>query len=230
MKQDVALYFDRLKQEVATSARSSKSATGRARIIFALDATASRETTWDQACHVQGTMFEAVAGLGGLNVKLMFYRGFNECKASKWFSTAGDLHRVMRQVSCVGGNTQIERVLEHAIAEAKRQPLGAVIFIGDAMEESADRLCHLAGELGAVQTPIFVFHEGRDPIAGGTFRQLAQLSAGAYLPFDLASIHRLKELLGAIAVYATGDYPALAAYGEKYGGTVLQLTHRMRRL
>jgi len=38
---------------------------GRGRLIFALDATASREPTWDRACRIQGEMFEATAGLGG---------------------------------------------------------------------------------------------------------------------------------------------------------------------
>ena len=136
----------------------------------------------------------------------------------------------MRSVTCAGDETQIQRVLQHAILETQRQKLGAVIFVGDAMEENVDRLSRLAAELGALKTPIFVFHEGHDPIARSTFQQLAQLSGGAYLPFDLASIHRLKELLGAIAVYATGGYTALATYGEKHGGTVLQLAHQMQRL
>src|SRR6266852_4239477 len=98
---------------------------GRGRLIFALDATASREPSWDRACRIQGEMFEATAGLGGLDVRLVFYRGFDECKASRWMSNAADLHRVMRAVSCLGGETQIERVLDHAIAETKRQRVNA---------------------------------------------------------------------------------------------------------
>src|SRR5690242_17388403 len=74
---------------------------GRGRLIFALDATASRQPTWDRACRIQGEMFEATAALGGLDVKLVFYRGFNECKASRWMTNAADLHRAMRSVSCL---------------------------------------------------------------------------------------------------------------------------------
>ena len=201
---------------------------GRGRLIFALDATASREPTWDRACRIQGEMFEATAALGGLDVKLVYYRGFNECKASRWMSSAADLHRVMRAVYCVGGQTQIERVLAHALTETKKQRVNALVFIGDAMEENVDRLCRLAGELGLNGVPIFVFHEGGDPIAGNAFRQMAKLSRGAYLRFDLASAERLKELLGAVAVYAAGGYRALTAYGEKKGGEVLRLTAQMR--
>ena len=201
---------------------------GRGRLIFALDATASREPSWDRACRIQGEMFEATAALGGLDVKLVYYRGFNECKASRWMSNAADLHRVMRAVSCLGGETQIERVLAHAIGETKRQRVNALVFVGDAMEENVDRLCQLAGELGLNGVPIFLFHEGGNPIVARAFQQMAKLSRGAYLRFDLASADRLKDLLGAVAVYAAGGYRALSAYGEKKGGEVLRLTTQLQ--
>src|SRR5438132_6302460 len=200
----------------------------RGRLIFALDATASREPSWDRACRIQGEMFEATAALGGLDVKLVYYRGFNECKASRWMSNAADLHRVMRVVSCLGGETQIGRVLAHAIAETQKQRVGALVFVGDAMEEKVDRLCQLAGELGLKGVPIFLFHERGDRVAAAAFQQMAKLSRGAYLRFDLASADRLKDLLGAVAVYAAGGYRALTAYGERKGGEVLRLTSQLR--
>jgi hypothetical protein len=201
---------------------------GRGRLIFALDATASREPTWDRACRIQGEMFEATAALGGLEIQLVFYRGFSECKSSKWMTTAADLHRVMRSVFCVGGETQIERVLSHALRETRARKVNALVFVGDAMEEKVDRLCRLAGELGLLGVPIFVFHEGRDRIATAAFKQIASLSRGAYLSFDLSSADRLKELLAAVAVYAAGGYRALTAYGEKKGGEILRLTAQLR--
>jgi hypothetical protein len=200
---------------------------GRGRLIFALDATASREPTWDRACHIQGEMFEATAALGGLDVRLVFYRGFAECKASRWMQSAVELHKAMSSVSCIGGETQIERVLEHAIGETKKQRVHALVFVGDAMEESADRLCQLAGELGLLGTPVFVFHEGGDATAGATFRQIAKLSHGAYLSFDLASANKLKELLAAVAVYAAGGYRALADLSAKRGGDIRLLTAQL---
>jgi len=201
---------------------------GRGRLIFALDATASREPSWDRACRLQGEMFEATAALGGLDVKLVFYRGFNECKASRWFSSTAELHGAMRSVFCAGGETQIERVLGHALAETKSRRVNALVFVGDAMEESVDRLCRLAGELGLIGVPIFLFQEGSDAAAARAFREMAKLSRGAYLSFDAASAERLKELLGAVAVYAAGGYKALTAYGEKKGGEVLRLTAQLR--
>jgi len=200
---------------------------GRGRLIFALDATASREPSWDRACRIQGEMFEATTALGGLDVKLLFYRGLTECKASRWFERAADLHQAMRKVFCVGGETQIERVLSHAIAEAKKQRVHALVFVGDAMEENADRLCKLAGELGLLGTPVFIFHEGGDRIAAAAFRQIAKLSRGAYLSFDAASAGRLKDLLAAVAVYAAGGYRALADFSAKKGGDISLLTAQL---
>jgi hypothetical protein len=201
---------------------------GRGRLMFALDATASREPTWDRACHLQGEMFEATAALGGLDVKLVYYRGFNECKASRWLTNAADLHRVMRGVSCLGGETQIERVLAHALKETRIRRVNALVFVGDAMEENVDRLCQLAGELGLNGVPVFLFHEGHNPIVARAFQQIAKLSRGAYLRFDAGSADRLKDLLGAVAVYAAGGYRALSAYGERKGGEVLRLTAQLR--
>lgn len=220
---EVDAFLDRVRRMPATRPTG-----GRGRLIFALDATASREPTWDRACRIQGEMFEATAALGGLDVKLVFYRGFNECKASRWMTNAADLHRAMRSVSCLGGETQIERVLDHAIAEARKERVGALVFVGDAMEESVDRLCQLAGELGLLGVPVFVFHEGRDAVAASAFQQIAKLSRGAYLSFDLGSAERLKELLGAIAVYAAGGHRALADYSKNKGGEVLRLTAQLR--
>jgi hypothetical protein len=219
---EIAEFLDKLRQAPAHPAG------GRGRLIFALDATASREPTWDRACRIQGEMFEATAALGGLEIQLVFYRGFAECKASRWMTTADELHRVMRQVYCVGGETQIERVLSHAIRETGRRRVNALVFVGDAMEEKVDRLCRLAGELGLLGVPIFLFHEGRDHTAASAFKQMANLSHGAYLSFDLASAGRLKDLLAAVAVYAAGGYKALAAYGENKGGAVLQLTSQLK--
>jgi len=198
-------------------------ASGRGRLIFALDATASREATWDRACRLQGEMFETAAALGGLDVQLVFYRGFDECKASRWLGAAADLHRAMRSVSCIGGETQIARILSHALKEAHAEKVNALIFVGDAVEERVDELSRLAGELGLLGTPVFVFHEGGDEAAGLAFRQIAKLSGGAYCPFDAASAEQLRQLLGAVAAYAAGGRRALAAYGQRVGGVALLL-------
>ena len=219
---DIDEFLDQLKRAPA------RPEGGRGRLVFALDATASREPSWDRACRIQGEMFEATAGLGGLEIQLVFYRGFAECKASRWLASASELHRVMRSVHCVGGETQIERVLRHTIRETQQRRVNALIFVGDAMEENVDRLCREAGELGLLGVPMFLFHEGGDPVAARAFRQMANLTHGAYLAFNDASAGRLKELLGAIAVYAAGGYRALADYSRGKSPEVLRLTSQLK--
>lgn len=195
----------------------------RGRLIFALDATASREPTWDRACHIQAEMFHQTAALGGLDVQLVFYRGFGECKSSKWQSKPTELARVMTGVRCLGGQTQLGRVLTHATKETKRRRVDALVFVGDAFEEDIDEVCHQAGALGMTGVPAFMFHEGGDPIAARAFKQIARLTKGAYCPFDHASGDRLKELLAAVAVYAAGGRSALLEHGARTGGEGVRL-------
>ncbi len=200
----------------------------RGRLIFAMDATASREPTWDRACHIQGEMFKETAALGGLEIQLVYYRGFGECRASPWVANSNDLLKRMTAVMCLAGHTQIGKVLKHALKEAGNKRVGALVFVGDSIEEDIDRLGHLAGELGLLGLPCFMFHEGLDPLARMAFQQIARLSGGAYCPFDATSAQQLRDLLSAVAVYAAGGRKALADYGDRKGGVVRRLTHQVK--
>lgn len=216
-----------LRQLAATPSPAAQGARGR--LIFAMDATASREPTWDRACHLQAEMFEATAAIGGLDVQLVFYRGFRECKASPWVSDSRALLTRMTQVRCVGGQTQIGRVLSHTAAQTRKRKVNALVFVGDCFEEDVDQVCHQAGELGMLGVPAFVFHEGGDPVAARAFRQIARLTRGAYCPFDAGSARQLRDLLAAVAVYAAGGFRALEAYGKRHGGEARQITHQLAK-
>ena len=206
----------------------TKARGARGRMIFAMDATASREPTWDRACHIQAEMFLETEALGGLDIQLCYYRGFQEFHATPWLGSSAELLARMQAVRCAGGMTQIERVLEHAIAETRREKVNALVFVGDCMEEDIDRLCHLAGELGIVGVPAFVFHEGDDPAADRAFREIARLSAGAYCRFDASSAQQLRDLLSAVAVYAAGGRKALQDFGQRQGGIARRLTRQLK--
>jgi hypothetical protein len=194
-----------------------------------MDATASREPTWDIASHIQAEMFKETAALGGLEIQLVYYRGFGECRASPWITNSADLLRRMTGVFCLAGQTQIAKVLKHTIKETKKRKVAALVFVGDCVEEDIDRLGHLAGQLGLLGVPCFMFHEGRDPVARSAFQQIARLSGGAFCPFDANSAQQLRDLLSAVAVYAAGGRKALADYGERKGGAILRLTHQVGR-
>lgn len=194
-----------------------------------MDATASREPTWDQACQLQAQMFAETATLGGLSIQLCYYRGFNEFSASGWLTHAAELNKRMTAVRCLGGHTQISKVLRHAIEETRQDKINALVFVGDCMEEKVDRLCQLAGELSIHNVPVFLFHEGRDPAAEAAYKQIARLTNGAYCPFDAGSAQQLRDLLSAVAVYAAGGRRALENFSKTRGESVKRLTRQISR-
>ena len=184
-------------------------AEARGRLVFALDATMSRQPTWDLACKVQAQMFEAADTIGGLAVQLIYFRGFDECRASKWVIAPSALTKLMTQIDCRGGHTQIGRVLRHVRNETAAAAVKALVYVGDAMEEPIDDLCAVAGELGLLGVKAFLFHEGSDPIATRAFQEIARLTGGAYARFDAGAPHALAGLLRAAAAYASGGVAGL---------------------
>ncbi len=183
------------------------------RILFALDATASREPTWDLATNQHAELFQAArdAKPDAVAVQLVYYRGFREFHASPWSASPTALLTEMTGVGCRGGLTQIERVLTHALDEAKRQRIDAVVLVGDACEEPHDALAGAAGKLAVLNLPCFVFQEGHDPIAARVFRDIASITGGAHVPFAPGSADQLRALFGAVARYASAGRAGVAA-------------------
>ena len=221
-RKDVDAFLDQLARTPPRAAGQ-----GRGRLLFAMDATASRQPTWDRAARLQGEMFQAAAALGGLDVQLAFFRGFGEFQVSKWTGDGEGMARLMAKVSCLAGETQIGKVLQHAINETGRARINALVYVGDACEEDVDALGKRAGELGLLGVPAFMFHEGGDSVAAFAFQQVARLTGGAYCAFDAASADTLRELLSAVAVFAAGGRKALADHAAGRGGAVLRIAHQM---
>jgi hypothetical protein len=221
-KTDVDLFLD------AASKAPALAESGRGRLIFALDATMSRQPTWDLAQTVQGKMFETAAAHGGIEVQLVYYRGFGECKASRFMTAGQGLAGVMTKINVAAGQTQIEKVLRHVLRENSMQPVRALVFIGDAMEEQADALAAAAGQIGLSGVKAFVFQEGRDAAAERAFRQIALLTGGAYATFDAFAPERLMALLSAAAAYAAGGLQALESEARGRGAAANLLLAQMR--
>ena len=120
------------------------------RLLFAMDATASREPMWDRACQIQNEMFTEAARVGGLAVQLCHYGGFHGFEATPWLASSDALLRHMSAVRCAPGITQIERVLRHAKGEAERARVNAVVFVGDSVEEDViERALQVSGSAWA---------------------------------------------------------------------------------
>ncbi len=196
----------------------------RGRLLFCMDATASREPTWDRAAAIQGEMFVAAEALGGLDVRLAFWRGFQDFKVSKWTADGRELARLMSGVDCLAGHTQIGRALAYAAEQAAPSGLRAMVLVGDAFEEPLDAVGHVAGQLGMLGLPVFAFQEGEDPDATRAFAQIARLSGGRHCRFESGSADELKRLLGAVAAFAAGGQDALTAYARLHRGAALRLT------
>jgi hypothetical protein len=158
-RSEIAAFLTAAKSVVPASAGGS------GRLAFALDATMSRQPTWDSACKLQAEMFDAVGKTAALSVQLVYFRGLGECRASRWINDTRQLADLMTRIDCRGGQTQIGRVLRHVADEAKDRPVSALVYIGDAMEEDIDKLAVVAGELALRKVPCFMFHEGHDPAA-----------------------------------------------------------------
>src|SRR3954462_6184283 len=208
-------------------ALSPHTAGAKGRLVFALDATMSRQPAWDMACALQADMFRQAAASGSLAIRLVYYRGLNECRASGWISDTAQLARLMSKIDCQGGNTQIGRVLAEARREAVASAVRAVVFVGDAMEEAVDNLCAKAGELGLLKVPVFMFQEGHDATAEQAFREIARLTGGAWCRFDPGAAAQLRELLRAAAAYAAGGREALLRL-SKTGSGAARLLGQMK--
>ena len=204
-------------------------ATGKeARLIFSLDATASRQIAWDQATQLQGEMFVSAQSQGGLQVQLCYFRGLGEFYSSPWHTDSDKLLKQMSGIYCQAGMTQLQRLLKHVIDENNDEKIRGVIFIGDAMEESMDVLCQIAGKLGLLNVPLFLFQEREDPVARRTFVEMARLSGGAYCQFDSSSAQQLKDLLRAVAIYATGGLKALEDFSKTSHQSVKLLGQQLK--
>ena len=214
---DVDAFLARVK------ALAPQTTTGRGRLVFAMDATMSRQPTWDMALALQAEMFHAVAEIGGLDVQLVFFRGAGECRSSKWVSDTDALARLMTTVQCRGGYTQIGKVLAHARQETEKRKINALVYVGDCMEEAVDDLSGRAGELALHGVPVFLFQEGHDRTAEAAFREIARLTKGAWCAFDQGSAEQLRALLRAVAVYASGGRAALTRLSQTRDGAGAQL-------
>jgi hypothetical protein len=199
----------------------------RGRLVFALDATMSRQPTWDAACQLQAQMFQETGTIGGLDVQLVYFRGLAECRSSDWVAQPERLGALMEKIDCRGGHTQIGKVLRHVRKESEKRPVQALVYVGDAMEEPIDDLCAAAGELGLLGVRTFMFQEGSDPVAENAYREIARLSRGAYGRFAPGAAQELAELLRAAAAYAAGGMKALSDLSARRAGGAQKLLRQM---
>jgi hypothetical protein len=185
-------------------------------LIFALDLTGSREAGLREARLATAGMFDAVKAIGAIAVKLIYYRGWRECRAGDWHSDPAILTRNMQGLSCHCGYTQIRRVLRFALKEWER--LDGMVFIGDHCEEDEEDLTKLAATLGDRSIPLFIFHEcadddGSSLAAKPIFERMANVSGGFYCEFKPNSADVLRELLSTVGAFSVASRDGVKRIG-----------------
>ena len=185
-------------------------ANAQTRIIFSLDATASRAPTWQQAQSLHEALFDAASETSELLLQLCYFRGMATFHASPWVATATGLRQELAEVYCEGGTTQLQRLLEHCLTQHPGSTsLKAIIFVGDAVEESANVLNDIAVRCRLAKRPLYIFQEGSDEAASRIFASMAALSGGVHFSLGDNSADRLRRLLQSVIRLATGGRKAL---------------------
>lgn len=188
------------------------------RIIFGVDATASRQMTWDRAKVEQAKMF---AQTHGVKMQLVYFRGSDnfpdalgngaECQHSGWATNPATLKRLMDKVECRAGETQIERLLRHVAKANKDHPVAALMYVGDMCEEVHATVLEAAR---AAKVRCFMFQEGTDYRTAELFRSIADVTGGAYASFGSGA--DMGALMTVVAQYATGTLNAPASGAPTY--------------
>ena len=182
------------------------------KIGFLIDATASREHTWEQAQTIQAKMFKAVSGLKAVSLRLVYF-GDNRLTALGWENNPNSVARHMAAVRCHAGLTQIIEGLQSFINEGPEEKAAAIILIGDCFEENsgqAERAAILLKEKGI---KLFSFIEGDDPTAQFVFRRLSEITGGKFARFG--SDLPLSDLCEGVALLASGGEKALGRLKNK---------------
>ncbi|WP_235355384.1 vWA domain-containing protein [Aliterella atlantica] len=196
------------KQEILAKAIANPK---RPRLLFAMDATASREASWNIAKEITGAMFEAVPG--ELDVALVYHSGGRLQQMTEFSSQAKAFLDKVQSVRCSAGGTALNQILD---AATQAPGLKALIYIGDCFEENPALAVELAEQLKLRGVRCFMFHDSSSQSQGydtqgasRVFKEIARITGGALLPFHEKSPALVRELLAAIALYATGGIKAL---------------------
>lgn len=195
----------------------------RPRLIFGVDATASREPAWATARQVTDALVKALPG--ELDVALAVHGGSRVHTFTAFTNDAATLRDRAAGVECVAGLTRLLPILS---ASLERPNVRVVVYIGDVFEENITQGRLVADSMGARGTKLFVLHDTADPSArrdAELFWDLAKRTGGCVLPFDARAAGRLRDLLSAVAVYAVGGEKLLRARRHELPGAIVLLDH-----
>lgn len=199
----------------------------RPRLVFAVDATASREPAWAAARQVTDALVKALPG--ELEVALAVHGGSRVHTFTAFTNDPATLRDRAAGVTCHAGLTRLLPILATSL---KQPSVRVVVYIGDVFEESLPHGRQLADSLGLRGTKLIVLHDTADPAArrdAEVFWDLAKRTGGCVLPFDASASGRLRDILSAVAVYAVGGEKLLRERRHTLPGAVALLEHLDQR-
>jgi hypothetical protein len=184
----------------------------RPRLVFAFDATASREQVWKYATKLTDRLLCKLPG--ELDVALAVHGGGRVHTFTRFSSNARKLRDKAAGIRCEPGGTRLLDILARVV---EMDRVGVVVYIGDAFEESEKQARRVADALLVKETRVIIFHDcgrrGRNASAVDeappAFAEIAERSGGALLSFDASAMDRLAEQLEAVAVLAVGGVKAV---------------------
>jgi hypothetical protein len=178
------------------------------RLVFAIDATASRDRAWEAAKQVTDCIFRAAPG--GIEVALAVHSGGKLARFSPFHPHVDNIRDEAAGVACVAGPTRMLDIMEETL---RRTGVKALVYIGDCFEEDMERGLAVAERLGLRGIKLVVLHDTTTggTGSGGAFRMMAARAGGLVLPFDMSSLDRLADALSAVGAYVAGGPDRLRA-------------------
>jgi hypothetical protein len=201
-----------------------------ARMILALAAEADDGFIWDRVRTLQTEMFAA----GPVLIKFAYFgrEGALQTRpyiTTSWVADADDMADIIdrgRARCACGCYIQICDILEHALSETREGPIQAVVIVGDHFRGDLDVAVAVAKQLRATGTRLFFFQQQfRSGPTEHAFRTLANVTGGAYFPFN-PHIERVAErlpgMLEAVTHFVIGGMAALEARHDESAVLLLE--------
>lgn len=190
----------------------------RPRLVFGVDATASREAMWESAQRITDRMFDAIPG--ALDVALAVHGG---SEVHTWTEFSADVQRFRAQaaaVRCQAGHTRLCELMQRTLDAGGVRVMS---YIGDAFEEDASEAFALADRFKLRGIKAVILADQANEPTLRVFRELAERTGGALLDFRSGKLDLMGEVLGAVAALAIGGRKLLAE--RRTAGARLLLSH-----
>lgn len=182
----------------------------RPRLVFAVDATASRSATWASAQTITDRMFDAIPG--ALDVALEVHGGGN---VHTFTGFSADLHEFRKRASrvrCTSGHTRLVDLMQRTLDAGGVRVMS---YIGDAFEESADEAFELADRFKHFGIKAVILADQADVSTMLIFEEIARRTGGAVLDFRSGDLDLMGEVLAGVAALAVGGRGMLESNSSK---------------